>query len=336
MDNLDFVEKKKIAVTGASGHIGNNLCRTLLEKGFSVRALIHINSNSLERLDIEKVRGDVLDPDSLRKCFEGVDVVFNAAGKISIDGDPDGTVRRVNVEGTKNVVEACLASCVQRLVHFSSIHAMQQQPSNIELDESRPLVGEEGLVHDISKSDADREIFKGIAHGLDAVILTPTAVIGPYDFQFSFMGRALVALYKRKLPTLVAGGFDWVDVRDVAKASIVAMEKGKTGERYLISGMWKTVKELAQLVQEVTGKPAPKFTSPSWLAKMGLPIAKAYSVITHTPMLYTKETLEVLHRCNKNISCSKAKRELAFHPRPLIETIKDTFEWFNHTGVIKD
>ncbi len=325
---------KKVVVVGASGHIGNNVCHALLQKGHTVRALVHVHSNSLERLEVEKVRGDVLDPTSLRKCFEGAEVVFNAAGKISIDGDPDGSVRRVNVEGTKNVVEACLIAGVKKLIHFSSIHAMQQYPSHQELDETRPLVEESGIQHDLTKSDADREVLKGLMQGLDAVFLTPTAVLGPHDFSPSLMGQGLIALYNRKIPALVAGGFDWVDVRDVAKAGVLAMEKGQSGERYLLSGMWKTVKELAELVQDISGKPAPKFTSPQWLAKMGAPFAKAYSLITNTPTLYTSETLEVLVRCNRNISCSKAKRELAFHPRPLVETLKDTFEWFQQRGLI--
>lgn len=324
----------QIAVIGASGLIGNNLCRALLEKGMKVKALVHINSNSLERLDVEKVRGDILDSACLHQFLQGVDVVFHAAGKISVDGDKDGTVRSVNVVGTKNIVEACLATGVQRLVYFSSIHALQQQPEEA-LDENRALVGDEGLLHDITKSDAEREVLKGIAQGLDAIILNPTAAVGPFDFQPSLLGQGLVALYNRKIPTLIDGGFDWIDVRDIAKAAIAAMEKGKPGERYVISGMWKTVKELALLVQEITGKPAPKFTTPQWLARMGIPLAKAYSFITHTPILYTNETLEVLIRCNRNISSLKARRELGFYPRPLAETLNDTFEFYKKIGTIR-
>lgn len=325
---------KKIAVIGASGYIGNNVCRALLQQGYSVKALIHVTSNSLERLDVEKVRGDILDPFSLKKFLEGADVVINAAGKISIAGDPDGSVRQINVKGTKNLVEAALACGIQRLIHFSSIHALDQAP-HLELDETRSLVSEGGLQHDLSKSDAEKEVLKGISQGLDAIILNPTAAIGPNDFNPSLMGKGLIALYNRKVPALVSGGFDFVDVRDVAKAAIIAIEKGKSGDRYLLSGMWKTVRELAQLVQELTGKTAPKFTSPHWLARMGVPIARAYSFITNTPTLYTGETLEVLLRCNRNISCSKAKRELAFYPRPLIETLKDTFDWFKQSGLIE-
>lgn len=323
----------KVAVIGASGFLGNNICRVLLQKGYSVKGLVHIHSNSLERLDLEKIRGDILNLDSLKKFLRGVNFVVHVAGKNSIAGDPDGSVYKVNVEGTKNVVEACLTEGVQRLVFISSIHALKQDP-DVELDETRAFVGSEGFIHDISKSDAEREVLKGIAQGLDAVIVTPTAAIGPFDFQPSFMGQGLIALYHRKLPAIVAGGFDWVDVRDIAKGCIAAMEKGKAGERYLLAGMWKTVRELTQLVQEATGKTAPKFTSPRWLAKMGLPIAKAYSFMTNAPMLYTTETLEVLVRCNRNISCSKAKRELGYHPRPLAETIRETYDWFRQTGAL--
>lgn len=323
-----------VAVIGASGLIGNNLCRVLLQRGYKVKALIHQNSRSLNDLNLEKQQGDILDPKQLRSFLTGCDIVFHAAGKISIDGDKDGMVQAVNVVGTKNVVEACLATGVQRLIYFSSIHAVEQQPEGL-LDESRPLVNSGHLKHDQAKSDAEREVMKGIAQGLDTIILVPTAAIGPYDFQPSLLGQGLVALYTRKLPTLVDGGFDWVDVRDIAKAAIAAMERGALGDRYVISGMWKTVKDLAYLVQDATGVPPPKFTSPHWLAKMGVPFAKAMSRLTHTPMLYTHETLEVLVRCNRNISSLKARRELGFYPRPLSETIKDTFEWYKQNGTIQ-
>ncbi len=322
-----------IAVIGASGHIGNNLCRALVEKGYRVKALIHHHSHSLEGLDLIQEKGDILDPHCLCDFLTGCDVVFHAAGKISIDGDKDGSVHTVNVIGTKNIVEACLASGIHKLIYFSSIHAIEQLPEG-PLDESRPLVQSSRLEHDQAKSDAEREVVKGIAQGLDTTIIIPTAAIGPYDFQPSFLGQGLLALYNRQLPTLVDGGFDWVDVRDIAKAAIAAMERGKSGERYVISGMWKTVKDLAYLVEEATGVVPPKFTSPQWLAKMGMPLAKVVSKFTQRPLLYTYETLEVLVRCNRNISSLKARRELGFYPRPLSETLKDTFEWYRQAGVI--
>jgi dihydroflavonol-4-reductase len=322
-----------VAVIGASGHIGNNLCRALLEKGYKVKALVHEHADSLEGLDLVRETGDILSPQELHNFLAGCDIVFHAAGKISIDGDKDGTVHAVNVIGTKNIVEACLSAGVHKLIYFSSIHAVEQLPEG-PLDESRPLVKGSHLLHDQAKSDAEREVMKGIAQGLDAIIIIPTAAIGPYDFQPSLLGQGLIALYNRKLPSLVDGGFDWVDVRDIAKAAIGAMERGRSGQRYVVSGMWKTVKDLAYLVEEATGVLPPKFTSPHWLAKMGVPLVKAVSKITHAPLLYTYETLEVLVRCNRNISSLKARRELGFYPRPLSETLRDTFEWFKLSGVI--
>lgn len=322
-----------VAVIGASGLIGNNLCRALLQKGYRVKALVHRNSEPLEDLDVEKQQGDILDPVTLRNFLSGCHTVFHAAGKISIDGDKDGMVHAVNVIGTKNTVEACLATGVQKLIYISSIHAIEQQPEG-PLDESRPLITVSSLEHDQAKSDAQREVMKGSAQGLDTVILIPTAAIGPYDFEPSLLGQGLIALYNRKLPTLIDGGFDWIDVRDIAKAAIAAMERGDPGQQYVISGMWKTVKDLAYLVQEATGVPPPKFTSPHWLARMSLPFAKAMSRLTQSPLLYTNETLEVLVRCNRNISSLKARRELGFYPRPLSETLKDTFDWYRQSGKI--
>ncbi|MGR3973501.1 MAG: NAD-dependent epimerase/dehydratase family protein [Candidatus Rhabdochlamydia sp.] len=323
-----------VAVIGASGLIGNNLCRALLQEGYSVKALIHQNSHSLEDLALEQVKGDILDPEGLRAFLQGCDVVFHAAGKISIDGDKDGMVHTVNVEGTKNVVEACLATGISRLIYFSSIHAFKQSPEGL-LDESRPLVGSEGFKHDIAKSDAEKEVLKGIAQGLETVILIPTAAIGPYDFAPSLLGQGLITLYNRKLPTLIDGGFDWIDVRDIAKAALVAMKKGNPGNRYVISGVWQTVKDLSLLIEEIAGVPSPKFTSPHWLAKIGIPLAKVLSRMTQTPMLYTHETLEVLLRCNRNISSLKARRELGFYPRPLKETLQDTLRWYKQAGKIE-
>ena len=157
-----------IGVIGASGHIGNTLCRALLQKGYKVKALIHETADSLEDLELTRERGDILDPDGLRAFVSNCDIVFHAAGKISIDGDSDGMVWKVNVIGTKNVVEACLARGVRRLIYFSSIHALEQKPEG-PLDESRPLVETSDLLHDEAKSEAQREVMKGIAQGLDTL-----------------------------------------------------------------------------------------------------------------------------------------------------------------------
>jgi dihydroflavonol-4-reductase len=324
----------KIAVTGASGHIGNNLCRALVESGYEVIALIHLDGSSLGNLRLFRVHADVLDPASLRAAFQDVDVVYHLAAKISIEGDPGGAVMRVNVEGTRNVVEACLASGVKRLIHFSASHVFQQDPHDEELDERRSFVQEGAFPYERSKFLAELEVLKGVKAGLNAVILNPTSVLGPYDYKPSLLGKALIDLYNGGIPSVVPGGFDWIDVRDVVTTSIAALEKGKSGERYLISGTWKTTRELAAIMEEVTGKRAPKYISPLWLAKLAVPFSKAMGKLSHTPPLFTKEALSVLSRSNPNVQSRKARKELIHTTRPLCETIRDTYGWYQLRGMI--
>src|SRR5207237_8277691 len=154
-----------------------------------------------------------------------------------------------------------------RLCHFSSIHALSPEPRNGTVDEARPLAEKSWLPDDRSKAGGEREIKKGVERGLDAVTVNPTAVLGPHDYRPSPLGSVLLDLYRRKLPGLVDGGFDWVDVRDVVAGALAAAEKGRTGERYLLGGARRTVLELAREVEKVTGARPPRFVSPMWLAR---------------------------------------------------------------------
>lgn len=329
----------KIAITGASGHIGNVLCRKLLTLGYKVKALVHegdvLHSRSIEDLTLERVPGNILDLDSMMSFCRGSDVVFHLAAKISIDGDPDGSLLRTNVEGTENVIKACLAASVKRLVHFSSIHAYKQEPLHEELNESNEYVDSQDSCYNYYKALGEKVVQKGVKDGLDAVILSPTGVLGPFDYQPSFMGQALLDLYHGKLPALVHGGFDWVDVRDVVSAAVCAIEKGKPGDRYLLSGHWVSVRDLMELFARITGAKAPRFTFPSWLASLGLPYIKLYGKLTKTPPLYTRESLDTLLRSNTCITARKAEADLGYVPRPLEETLRDQFEWFKERKFIQ-
>ena len=257
-----------------------------------------------------------------------------AAAIISIVGDQGGLVTRTNVEGPRNVVNACLTTGVRKLVHFSSIHAFEQRPHDVTLDETRANVeGPKHPAYDRSKAGGEAEIRAGIARGLDAVIVNPTAVLGPYDFKLSRMGTVVLMLAKRQLPSLVGGGFDWVDVRDVAAGAIAAAEKGRTGEKYLLSGRWASVKELAKVVQEVTGVKPPAFTSPMWLAKVGAPFMGLWAKATGTQPLYTHEALHALVS-NRDIRHDKAAAELGYTARPLVDTVRDSVAWFRSAGLL--
>lgn len=317
-----------VVVTGASGHVGANLTRALLEAKRSVRVTVREDTRGVDGLDVQRVKADVRDPASLLEAFAGADVVYHLAAMITIDGDRNGEVQRVNVEGARNVAQACLQCGVKRLVHFSSIHALSHLPTEQAINEERPLaVGQKLPTYDRSKSEGEQEIMAAVAGGLDAVIINPTAILGPHDYKPSALGQVLLDLCRKKMFGLVEGGFDWVDVRDVVQTAIVAETRGRTGERYLLSGKWRSVKELAGVVEEVSGVPAPRFVTPMWLARMSAPAAVAFNRIRGKAPLFTGESLRAL-RCHRLISHEKATRELGYTPRPLKETIEATLEWF--------
>ena len=234
-----------------------------------MRALVHRNDAALVGLDVECVRGDVLDRDSLASAFEGAERVFHLAALISIDGDQGGAVPAINVRGARNVADVALAAGVRRLVHCSSVHAFDQEPVDEPLDETRSRSDRRRghPPYDVSKAGGEREVRAAIEQGLDAVIVNPTGIIGPNDFQGSRMGRVILDLARNRLPTLIDGGFDWVDVRDVCAGILTAGDRGRTGESYLLGGRYASVGELAELVKRETGSRPPRLTTPMWLAR---------------------------------------------------------------------
>jgi dihydroflavonol-4-reductase len=323
-----------VAITGASGHVGNNLARELLELGNNVNALCHRDLRALEGLDLKRIQGNVLSSDSLLACFKETEVVYHLASVISIDGDRRGVVRGINETGTRFVVKACIKSGVRRLVHFSSIHALEQFPLNEVLDESRPLVGPNGTIYDRSKAEAERIALNGMQSGLEVVIISPTGVIGPHDYKPSLMGTGIMAMYQGKLPALVEGGFDWVDVRDVVQGTIQVCEKGISGERFLLSGHWVSVEKLAKQISSLSGIPAPRFTAPYWMASLGLPILRILGRFSDLTALFTKESLSTLAKANRNISHKNASELFGYQPRPLQKTLEDTFNWYNEARMM--
>jgi dihydroflavonol-4-reductase len=324
----------KVAVTGATGHVGANLVRALVERGgHQIRALVHDDDSPLAGLPVEKLRADVRDLGALRQAFEGVERVFHLAARISIAPGDGALVEAINVGGTRNVVEACLGAGVKRLIHFSSIHALSPEPRSAVVDENRPLAEGSWLPYDRSKAAAELEIRKGVERGLDAVTVNPTAVLGPHDYRPSQLGSVLLDLYRRRLPGLVDGGFDWVDVRDVVAGALAAADHGNRGERYLLGGARRSIAELASAVEKVTGSKAPRFVSPMWLARASAPFATGWARLTGRPARLTAESLHAL-RNHQQVSHEKAGRELGYRPRPLEDTVAATFDWFKEAHVV--
>lgn len=317
-----------IAITGASGLVGGNLVRALLAQERQVRALVHHDRRALDGLDAETVSADLTNPVSLERAFRGAQVVYHLAGSISIRMDNWEELQRINVEGTRNVVEACLRCRVEKLVYFSSIHAYRQEPFNLPLDEDRPLLTDERIPpYERSKAAAERIARQAPERGLPTVIIVPTAILGPYDFRPSYLGQALQLLSRGRIPALVRGGYDWVDVRDVVEGAMQAERLGRSGSRYILSGHWRSLRELARIAAEITGKSAPRFVVPIWLAELFQPVMARLAKINGSQPIYTVAMLNAL-RSNRRVSHARAAKDLGYAPRPFEQTLKDTLKWF--------
>ena len=324
--------KKKVAVTGASGHIGANLVRELLGRGYRVVALVRQSSLALEGLDVERVNGDILDLQSLRSAFSGVEQVYHLAAWISIQPGDRDKLELINVEGTRNVIEACRDEGVSTLVHFSSIHALEQEPLELAVTEDNPLVEERsGYIGDynLSKSRADTLVRQNDCGTLTTRIIYPTAVLGPNDFKMSLFGQVVTRLAHGKLPALVAGGFDWVDARDVAWGAVEAAEKGADGDRFMLSGHYLSMPVVAAVISELSGVPAPKLTCPTWLAGLFAPLMGGWARLTGETPLYTRDSLAAL-KANKVMSHARASRLFNYQPRPFRESMVDTLNFYSY------
>ncbi len=318
----------KIGITGASGHLGTAICKLLLEKGHEVIAFVHNNVNALEELPIAMIKGDLLDCVSLRTFISKCDTIIHAASQIELSYKFNQKLYDINVIGTKNVLEIAKQEKITKLIYISSIHVYKQKPYDKVLDENRSFISNGAVFYDQTKKDAHILAQKAAKNGQNVVIVCPSAVLGPHDHKPSKLGKAVIDIYKGKIPAVVKGGFDFVDVRDIAKGTIAAIQKGRSGETYILGGQYNTVKTFAEYILEIKGSKRRIITFPFAGAYAGLPIIKAISYITRKPPIYDRLYIDILKDGNKVTSSSKAQKELDYTTRPLKETLQDTINWF--------
>ena len=257
----------KAFVTGASGFIGANLVRLLLQQGYAVRSLVRPTSrlDNLQGLDIEVVVGDLNDS-HLFELIEGCQVLFHVAAHYSLWQKDKELLYKNNVLGTRNVLAAARRAKIERTVYTSSVAAIGVGVSSTVVDETyqSPL---KKLVGDYKKSKflAEQEAMRAVTLGQDVVIVNPTAPVGAWDIKPTPTGDIIVRFLRRQMPVYVDTGLNIIDVRDVAWGHLLALERGKSGDRYILGNQNLTLKELLDLLQEVTGLPAPRQTIPIWL-----------------------------------------------------------------------
>ena len=324
-------------VTGATGLLGNVLVRTLAAQGAGpVRVLARSTSDlaPLAGLDVEIVTGDVRDPASLAPAFAGADVVFHLAGVVSIARGGFRRLRQTNVEGTLNVLKACREAGVRRLVYCSSIHAFAVPTGGGCLtEESLVDPGRATGAYDRSKAEATLAVREAIKQGLDAVMVFPTGIIGPYDYRPSHTGELIIQSARGRLGAYVDGAYNFVDVRDVATGMSAAAERGAAGEGYILAGHNVTVRELLGTIEAVTGTPAPRLHIPFGLVRAVSFLIPVYYWATRQKPLFTTYSLDVISS-GCTMTNEKAERELGYRPRPFRETMEDTVRWLREQRML--
>jgi dihydroflavonol-4-reductase len=325
-------------VLGATGFIGGQIARTLLDRGYSVRALRRPSSSTLaiDSLPIELVRGDLRDRASLLAAMRGADALFHAAAYYPHNSLAPRRSLRVAVAGMRNVLESAREAGVGRVVYTSSLSTIGPPAGGRALADERDLYlpGSVADPYFEVKWAMECEAYRAAAAGQDVVVLCPTVVFGPGDVKPT-TGVALVALARGIMPAYVEGNTNVVDARDVAQAHVEALERGRAGERYILGGENTTVGATLQLAARLAGVAPPRVRLPVRLALAAGKIGEAALLaLPGRPFLPFNEAVQMI-RHGRHYDCGKARRELSLGSRPLDETIRDSLEWFRSHGYLE-
>jgi dihydroflavonol-4-reductase len=327
----------KALVTGGTGFIGANVVRALLARGYRVRVLLRPGSNrrNLEGLQVELAWGDIRDRGSLERALEGCSLLFHVAALYSFWVRPRNLIYEVNVEGTRNALQAALERGLERVVYTSSVAALGLPKGKEPADETTP-VEPEAIIGDYKRSKylAEQVALQFAERGLPVVIVNPSLPVGPYDIKPTPSGRIILDFLNRRMPAYMDTGMNIVDVEDVALGHLLAAEKGRVGERYILGGENLTMKELLALLAEITGLPAPKIKLP-YYPLLGLSyLNSAFCTLTGATPRMTPETIR-MSRHYMFYNPSKAVRELGFPQTPARTALQKAVDWFRANGYVK-
>ncbi len=326
--------KRLYLITGACGHLGSTLVRTLARRGAMVRGLILPWETPAAYPTVTYVKGDVCDLESLRMLFvntKGYQLyVIHTAGIVDISGRIYQKLYEVNVKGTQHVLKLCQEYQVKRLVYVDSVHAIAAGESNrvlAEVDQFSPDTVQGGYAK--TKAEATAAVLNAAQQGLDAVVVHPSGILGPYGASGNYLVQLVQDYLQGKLPACVRGGYDFVDVRDVADGCLRAMQRGRKGECYILSNRRYSIEEVLNMVRSIAGGKRLSVL-PLWLAKAALPVIQLQSRIRRRRPLYTSYSLYTLGS-NDKFSHTKATLELGYAPRDLYCTLCDTIAWMRQT-----
>ena len=322
----------KYLVTGATGFLGRVVAEELVRRKAQVHALVLHDDPYTDLLpkEVRTVIGDVCDKSSLSDFFAGADsrtCVIHCAGIVSVASRPGPRLYQVNVGGTWKVLRQCMEHDVGKMVYVSSVHAIPEKPKGCIISEDCEF--SPGLVdgdYAKSKATATELVFNAAKRGLNASIVFPSGIIGPGDLQggsFTSMAKSFLA---GKLPLAVRGGYDFVDVRDVANGILTCSEKGEPGKGYILSGHYVTIRKMLQLVGKTAKLKYRPICLPLGLAKLAAPYYERRSLKEKKPLFFTPYSVAVL-ALNGQFSHAAASECFAYHPRPVEDILRDMTAW---------
>jgi 3beta-hydroxysteroid-4beta-carboxylate 3-dehydrogenase (decarboxylating) len=326
----------RVLVTGGSGHLGADLVRRLLDEGQQVRVLERTGGGAaLAGLDVEIVTGDLRDAAAVSNAVSGCQRVYHCAAKVS---SAEGQLREIydsNVLGTRHVLQAARATGVERVVVTGSFSAVGHDPARPS-DESVPVDPfARALPYQRSKVAVEHECLKAVVEGLDVVVATSCAILGPHDYKPSRMGRLLLDFARGRLRAYVPGGFEFVATRDIVQGHRLAMDKGRTGHKYIFSTEFKTVDELMTIFEQVTGRRRPRLRLPG-PGMSALAETVNFFVMRLAPDVEPRFTPGAVHilRMHRRADITKARTELGYQPSSIAEAVRGAYEDFVRRGAL--
>lgn len=326
----------KVLVTGATGFIGGNLARELWRRGDDVQALVRPGSNRLTIQDtgITPVEGDILDRQSIDRAIQGCEAVYHVAAVYTFWSKNPAGVSQANVQGTKNVLEAARQAGVSRTVYTSTVGTIGIPQTGLG-DEDTPLDPKSLHGHyKNSKHLAEQQALAFAAGGMPVVVVNPTLPVGPWDVKPTPTGKIVLDFLRCKIPAYLKTGMNIVDVADVVAGHILALEKGRPGERYILGNQNVSLKQILDMLSQLTGLPAPRIRAPYWLV-VGVGYADHFiegTLLRREPVVPVEGVLASKHPAY--VTCDKAINQLGLPQSSVTDALKQSVDWFVEHGYV--
>lgn len=331
----------KVLVTGSTGHLGANLVRRLLGDGADIRVLVRPgrDQTALDGLAVERVEGDLRDPEAVSRAVKGCAQVYHCAALVStIEGNAahKRDVFDTNVQGTRHILDSAVRHGVDKVVVSGSLSATGYDGDRPSHEDMPFYPFDRHLPYGFTKHLVEHHCLQAHANGLNVVVATSCAIVGPHDYAPSRIGRVLIDYAHGKLRAYIPGGFEFVSTRDIAEGHVLAMAKGRSGQKYIISTAYASVDDLLDLFGEVTGKPKPRLRLPPPVMAAIAEVADKtwFRAFPNQPRRFTPAAVRLLSM-KRRADHGKARAELGYQPTPLMDAIRDAYEDFVRRGVIR-